>query len=116
MLLSSSSSMRPARPGPRPVVSKPFGCSLLHAAHSPSPSTHYHYCCSRNRSAFALHAACCFYSPDNLKLLDAADGQLVHFSPFIYPKLPPGNSIFFFLNDPAPPETSPLPLHDALPI
>src|SRR5258708_6241964 len=24
--------------------------------------------------------------------------------------------IFFFLNDPAPPEISPLPLHDALPI
>src|SRR3990172_6777890 len=25
-------------------------------------------------------------------------------------------SLFFFLNDPAPPEISPLPLHDALPI
>src|SRR5256885_728352 len=27
-----------------------------------------------------------------------------------------GRLFFFFLNDPAPPETSPLPQHDALPI
>src|SRR2546422_9752237 len=30
--------------------------------------------------------------------------------------LPPHQTFFFFLNDPAPPEISPLPLHDALPI
>src|SRR2546425_12014349 len=36
--------------------------------------------------------------------------SLLHVSSFFY------LSLFFFLNDPAPPEIYPLPLHDALPI
>src|SRR5260370_206338 len=35
---------------------------------------------------------------------------------FCFFTLPPRFSIFFFFNDPAPPEISPFPLHDPLPI
>src|SRR5258708_4764864 len=38
------------------------------------------------------------------------------FVPFLFPNLTLICCVFFFLNDPAPPEIYPLPLHDALPI
>src|SRR2546429_371521 len=41
---------------------------------------------------------------------------LLHHSFFINPPTPSHYFFFFFLNDPAPPEIYPLPLHDAFPI
>src|SRR5256885_7184933 len=40
----------------------------------------------------------------------------LHYDFFLFSTLPSFFFFFFFLNDPAPPEISPLPLHDALPI